>query len=96
MKPSENERPWPAAPCSSVCSHSLSRAAAALLGGGQSFFYQIAVFQKNRAWAGRGVKYRAGSGGKSTLGFRLARAAVAPIGAHDGLDELVPDDVAVA
>src|ERR1700758_3563728 len=34
-------------------------------------------------------------GGKSTLGFRLGDAAVAAVGAHDGLDELVPDDVAI-
>ena len=36
------------------------------------------------------------AGLKSTLRFRLGRAAVAAVGADDGLDEFVADDVALA
>src|SRR5262249_7837697 len=35
------------------------------------------------------------SGWKSTLRFRVARAAMAPVRADDGLDEFVTDDVAL-
>ena len=68
------------------------RAASAEFGGGEAFFNEALAFEETEHE--RGGEIFGSRGGKSSFCFGMGVATVLAIGANDGLDEFVADDIA--